>query len=63
MVLFSGLRIQRCSELWHRSQTRLRSKLLWLCLWHKLAAAAPIRPLSWELKKKKKKKKNPAFKS
>jgi len=41
--------------------------LLWLCLWRRSAAAAPIQPLAWELtyaahealkcKKKKKKKK------
>ena len=28
---------------------RLGSNLVLLCLWYRLAAAAPIRPLAWEL--------------
>ena len=36
------------SELQLRSQTWLRSALLWL--WFRLAAAAPILPLAWELR-------------
>ena len=50
----NGLRIQRCCELWYRSQTRLGS--------HVAVAIALIQPLAWEplyavgvaLKKKKK---------
>ena len=71
LALISGLRIQHCHELWCRSQTRLRSALLWLWLW--LAAVAPIGPLIWELpyaigvalksKKRKKKKKKEKKKS
>ena len=44
--LASGLRIQRCRELWCRLQMRLRS-----CVAVALAKAggtAPIRPLAWE---------------
>ena len=71
LALFSGLRIHRCRELWHRSQTWL--DLAWL--WHRLAAIAPVQPLAWEpphaagtaLKKKKKKSdlevRGPEFKS
>ena len=59
LALLSGLRIRHCCELWCRLQTRLRSgiavalALLWL--WHRLAATAPVRPLSWEPPEKKKK--------
>ena len=42
----SGLRIQRCRELWYRSQIRLDPELLWL--WPLPVAMAPIRPLAWE---------------
>ena len=47
LASLSGLGIQHCHELWCRSQTQLRSWLLWL--WHRLAAVAPIWPLAWEL--------------
>jgi len=46
LASLSGLRIQRCYELWCRSQTHLDLVLLWL--WCRLAAAAPIKPLAWE---------------
>ena len=47
LVLLSGLRIQRCHELWCRSQTQLGSgALLWL--WHRLAAVALIISIGWE---------------
>ena len=46
LALLSGLRIQRCCELWCRLQMRLDLALLWL--WCKLAAITPIRPLAWE---------------
>ena len=36
-----------CCELWCRSQTGSDLILLWL--WHRLAAAVPIRPVAWEL--------------
>ena len=62
LVSLNGLRIPCCCELQHRSQTHLDPALLWL--WHRPEAAAPIRPLAWELKhgtgmalKKKKRKK------
>ena len=45
-VLLSGLRIQRCHELWCRSRLGLDPTLLWL--WRRLAATAPIRSLAWE---------------
>ena len=44
--LLSGLRIWCCRELWCRSNTWLRSWLLWL--WCRPAATALIRPLAWE---------------
>ena len=47
LALLSGLRIQHCCELWHRSRTWLRSWLLWL--WCRLAAVVPIQLLAWEL--------------
>ena len=46
LALLSGLRIQRCHELWCRSQTKSDLALLWL--WRRLAATAPISPLAWE---------------
>ena len=59
----SGLRIQRCHELW--VDQRRSWDLVWLWLWRSLGAAAPVRPLAWELlhatgaalKRKEKKKK------
>ena len=44
LASISGLNIRRCRELQCRSQMQLGS---WL--WHRLAAAAPIWPLAWEL--------------
>ena len=41
LALLSGLRM------WHCHYTGLDLKLLWLC--YRLAAAAPVRSLSWEL--------------
>ena len=46
LPLLSGLTIRRCRGLWCRSQTQLDPTLLWL--WCRLAATAPIRPLTWE---------------
>ena len=46
LPLLSGLTIQRCHELWCRSQTSLDPVLLWL--WHRLVATALIRPWTWE---------------
>ena len=46
LALLSGLRFQRCSELWYRSQIWLGWELLWL--WRRLAATALIQPLAWE---------------
>ena len=46
LALLSGLRIQRCHELWYRLQTRLGSGVA--VLWCRLAAVAPIGPLAWE---------------
>ena len=40
LTSLSGLRIQHCHELQCRSQMLLRSVFLWL--WHRLTAAAPI---------------------
>ena len=45
LACWSG--IQRYCELGCSSQTRLHPALLWL--WYKLAAAALIQPLAWEL--------------
>ena len=45
LALFRRLRIQCCRELQCRLQTLLGSVLLWL--WHRLAAVAPIQPLTW----------------
>ena len=47
LTSLSGLRIWRYHEPWCRSHTLLDPMLLWL--WHRLAAAALIQPLSWEL--------------
>ena len=44
--LISGLRIQRCPELWCRSQTWLGSQVSVAVV--EAAAAAPIQPLAWE---------------
>ena len=46
LASISGLRIQRCSELWCRSKMRLGSGIV--LLWHRPAAAAPIQSLAWE---------------
>ena len=46
LALLSGLRIQRCLELWCRLHIQLDPELLWL--WRRPAATAPIRPLAWE---------------
>ena len=54
-ALLHGLRIWHCSKLWQRSKMKLRYPALllllrlWLWLWCRLAAAAPIGPLDWEL--------------
>ena len=47
LALLSGLRIRRCYELWCRSQTQLRS-CVFLWLWCRPAAVAPIRSLAWK---------------
>ena len=47
LPLFSGLRIWHCCELCCRLNTRPRSCIS--VAWHRPAAAAPIRPLAWEL--------------
>ena len=57
LASLSELRIQRCQELWCRSQMRLGSGvavavdlvLLWLWIWCRLAVVPPIQPLAWEL--------------
>ena len=67
LALFSGLRSQRCRELWCRSQTQLESVIAGL--WRRPAATAPIRPLVWKppyaasaaLKRQKTKKKSIIF--
>jgi len=47
LASLSGLRIQRCCELWCRSQLLwLDPSLLWL--WRRLVATALIRPLALE---------------
>ena len=49
LALLRGFRIQRCRELWCRSQTRLGSCVTGAVgLWHRPAAAAPIQALAWE---------------
>ena len=49
LASLSGLRIWRCHELWHRSQTRhgshVAAAVVVVC---RLAATAPIQPLAWE---------------
>ena len=47
LASLSALRIRHCHELCCRSQTWLGSFLLYL--WGRPAAAAPVRPLAWEL--------------
>jgi len=42
LASLSGLRIQRCRELWCRSGIAV-------AVVYRLAAIAPIRPLAWEL--------------
>ena len=46
LASLSGLRIQRCRELWCRAQTRLGSRVA--VAWCRPAATAPIRPLAWK---------------
>ena len=46
LASLSGLRIQRCRELWCRLQMRLGSCIAVALAW--AVAAAPIRPLAWE---------------
>ena len=46
LASLSGLRIQRCHELWCRSQTRLGSHVAVAVA--RLVATAPIQPLAWE---------------
>ena len=47
LASLSGLRIQRCRELWCRLQTSGSDpELLWF--WRRPAPTAPIRPLAWE---------------
>ena len=45
LTLLNGLRIWHCHDLWYRSQMQLDLALL--CLWCRLAAVAPTRPLAW----------------
>ena len=47
LASLNGLRIQRCRELCCSHRRGSDPELLWL--WCRLAAAAPIRPLAWEL--------------
>ena len=49
LALLSGFRIQGCPELWRRLQTRLDPTRLWLWLWRRPKATAPILRLAWEL--------------
>ena len=47
LASFSGLRIQRCHELWVSLGCGSNPELLWL--WCRPAATAPLRgPLAWE---------------
>ena len=46
LASLSGLRIQRCRELWLGCKRGSDPALLWL--WRRPVAAAPIRPLAWE---------------
>ena len=72
LASLSGLRTQHCLELWCGLQMWLGSGIA--VIWYRLAAAAPILPLAWELpyatdaalhpcqkKSKKKKKKKGIF--
>ena len=47
LASLSGLRIEHCHKPWCRSWMRFGPALLWL--WRRQVAAAPIRPLVWEL--------------
>ena len=47
LASFSGLRIWCCHKLPTRSKMELGSGVVWL--WRRLAAAALIQPLAWEL--------------
>ena len=49
LASLSGLRIQRCHELWCSVGRRLSSGSPLLWLWCRPAATTPIRPLAWEL--------------
>ena len=49
LASLSGLGIQCCHVLWCKSQIQLSLDTALLWLWHRLSAAAPIRPLAWEL--------------
>jgi len=49
LASLSELRIQYCCELQCKSQIGSNLALLWLWLWQRLAAAALIQPLTWEL--------------
>ena len=46
LALFSGLRIQRCRELWCSRRRGSDLALLWL--WCRPAATALMRPLAWK---------------
>ena len=48
LVLLSGLRIQRCCELWRRSQMQLGTGVA-VAVAYRLTAAALICPLTWKL--------------
>ena len=45
LALLSGLGIQRCRDLWCRSQKQLGSRVGGL--WRRPVATAPIGPLAW----------------
>ena len=47
LASLSGLRVQRCCELWCRSQTRLGSRAA--VALYRPVGAAPIQPRAWEL--------------
>ena len=46
--LASAQWVKHCSELWCRLQMELRSDIA-VAVWRRLAAAAQIPPLAWEL--------------
>ena len=48
LALLSGFRIRHCCELWCRLQMGSDPVLLWLWLWCRPAAVAPIQALAWE---------------